>query len=152
VWLVTVAARTALKQRRGRAAQPHDSISGLAQIAVEAEPELALAKARYAPELDKALRTALDTLDPRQRVLLRLHYAEGWSIDRLGALYQVGRSTSARWIIAAREALHEATKTAMQRRLQLTTSEFESLVGLVQSQLEVSLIRLLEESDSAINR
>jgi RNA polymerase sigma-70 factor (ECF subfamily) len=145
-WLATVATRAALKSRRRKGDQGHESLTGLAEAFVEAAPELAIAKANYGPELDVALRQALESLEPRARVLLRLHHAKGWSIDRLGVLYKVGRSTAARWVSAARESLLAETKRVLVARLGLTPSELESLVAVLQSQLDVSLVRLLDRS------
>ena len=146
-WLTTVATRTALNLRRNKDDQPHESVSKLSDAVVAGEPELVFARARYGPELEAALGEALGRLDPRQLVLLRLHHAQGWSIDRLGGLYNVGRSTAARWVAAARDALLEETKKSMHARVRLTASELESLVGLLQSNLDTSLLRLLDEDE-----
>jgi RNA polymerase sigma-70 factor (ECF subfamily) len=147
-WLTTIATRTTLKLRRRRDDQGHESIAGLMQAVVGDEPELVLARARYGKEVENALRTALTTLDPRHAVLLRLHHVAGWSVDRLGETYRVGRSTAARWVVTAREALFTETKRILHERLPLTPSEVASVVALVQSQLNVSLLRLLERDDS----
>ena len=111
------------------------------------EPELALAKARYGPELEASLRAALAALEPRQIVLLRLHHAKGWSVDRLGGIYRVGRSTAARWVAAARDALLDGAKSHLRARLNLTPAELESLVVLLRSNVELSLVRLLEDEE-----
>jgi RNA polymerase sigma-70 factor (ECF subfamily) len=145
-WLATVAARGASKLRRRKGDQPHESLTGLAEVLAANEPELALARARHGPELAQSLRTALGSLEPRQAVLLRLHHAKGWSVDRLGALYRVGRSTAARWVAAARQTLVENAKRDLRDRLGLTASELESLVALLQSNLELSLVRLLDDA------
>jgi len=147
-WLATVATRAALKLHRRRDDQPHESIGGLVDAFVADEPELALAKARYAPELEASLRAALAALEPRQIVLLRLHHAKGLSIDRLGGIYRVGRSTAARWVAAARDALLDGAKGHLRARLNLTPTELESLVALLQSNVDVSLVRLLDGDET----
>jgi RNA polymerase sigma-70 factor (ECF subfamily) len=146
-WLATVAARAAIQLRRRRGDQAHESLTGLAEAMVGVEPELALAKARHGKELEESLRGALGRLDARQLVLLRLHHVKGWSVDRLGTLYRVGRSTAARWVAAAREAYVEAAKRDLRERLNLTPSELESLVALLQSNIELSLVRLLDSEE-----
>ncbi len=143
-WLATVASRATLKLHRRRDDQSHESLRGIADMFVADEPELALAKARFGPELADSLRLAVTALEPRQRVLLRLHHGQGWSVDRLGTLYRVGRSTAARWVAAARDALVDATKRDLRERLGLTATELESVVNLLRSNLEVSLVRLLD--------
>jgi RNA polymerase sigma-70 factor (ECF subfamily) len=147
-WLATVATRATIKLRRRIDDKGHESLEGLALAFVAEEPELALAKAHHGPELAASFRTALAKLDSRELVLLRLHHAEGWSVDRLGALYRVGRSTAARWVAAARDHLVEGAKRDLRERLTLTTSELESLVALLQSNMQLSLIRLLGTDES----
>ncbi len=144
-WLATVATRATLKLRRPRHEQAFESVSGLADALVAVEPELVLAKARYAPELAASLIAALEALPPRERILLRLHHARGWSVDRIGELYRVGRSTAARWVAAARDALLVGAKKDLRARLNLTPTELDSLVALLRSSIDVSLIRLLED-------
>lgn len=143
-WLAIVAARATLKLRRNMDDRPHESVSALSEAVVEDEPELALAKSRYGPELEAALRDALSRLDARQIVLLRLHHGKHWSVDRLAGVYGVGRSTAARWVAAARAALLEETKRLMHERLRLTSSELGSVLKILQGSLDVSLLRLLD--------
>jgi len=142
-WLATVATHAAFKMARRPAEQPHESVGGLT-YAIGDEPEIALAKARYRPELEAALRAALAGLDARQAVLLRLHHGQGWSIDRLGESYRVGRSTAARWVAAARDALLAETKRVLRERLGLTPSELQSIVMVLRSEIDASLVRLLD--------
>ncbi len=146
-WLTTVAMRAAHRLRRNLDDRPHESLSAVSAAVVDSEPELAFAKTRYAQELEGSLRDALARLEPRQVVLLRLHHAQGWSVDRLGAFYSIGRSTAARWVASARSALLAETKRLMKERVQLTSTELDSLVVLLQSNLEVSLLRLLDPKE-----
>src|SRR5262249_54652233 len=71
-WLATGSANATLRLHRRRDDQPHESLSALAEQVAKAEPELALAKARHGADLDVALRDALQGLDSRQRILLRV--------------------------------------------------------------------------------
>ncbi len=147
-WLATVATRAAFKLHRRIDDRGHESLDGLALAFVADEPDLVMAKAQHGPELAASLRAALVALDARELVLLRLHHAEGWSVDRLGALYRVARSTAARWVAAARDHLVETAKEDLRRRLDLTPSELESLVVLLQSNFQLSLLRLLGEGET----
>jgi len=145
-WLATVAARATLKLGRRKGDQRHASVSALVDVAGADDPDLALVRARYAPELALALGAAVTGLPARQRVLLRLHYADRWSLERLAALYDVSRATMARWLAAARGELSEKTKGLLRERLHATSSEVESLAAFLGADLEVSLARLLESS------
>ena len=53
------------------------------------------------------------------------------------------RATAARWIVSAREALVDETKRQLRGRLGVSGAELDSLLGLVRSQIHVSLNRLL---------
>jgi RNA polymerase sigma-70 factor (ECF subfamily) len=112
---------------------------------VAEEHEIALAKARHGPDLAAAFVASVAALDSRARVLLQLHHARGWSVDRIGAFYRVGRSTAARWVAAAREALLDGAKSRLTAQLHLTPTELESLVALLRSNVEISLIRILDD-------
>ena len=145
-WLATVAANTTLNQVKLRANQPYDSLGGVGAAVAGIEPELAMAKARYAGDLDVALREALAALDERRRVLLRLHHVKGWTVDRLATMYRVSRSGAGRLLVDAREALLEDTKRRLIARLKLTPSELGSMVVALRSNLQVSIVRMLDEN------
>ena len=140
-WLKTAALRVALNLRRGRASEPHDSIS--AALHSSEQPELALLRARHRADFESAIRTAITALPPRDRALLCLSIRDKASIDKLGALYLVSRATAARWLRAAREHLARETHAALRERLGMTAAEVESLAMLLRSDLDVSVVRLL---------
>jgi RNA polymerase sigma-70 factor (ECF subfamily) len=141
-WLMTLAARSAMDQRgaRGPAAAPssqHDPIDAAAS------PELDYLRTEYKAEFEEAVVVALARLSPRDRALLRLHLRENMSIDRLAVAYGVGRSTAARWLAAARSQLLENTRSEVRARLGATASEIRELGLILQSQIHVSIVRLL---------
>jgi RNA polymerase sigma-70 factor, ECF subfamily len=107
------------------------------------DPELGYLRDHYRAEVDAAMRAALDKLDEQPRAVLRYHLIDGWSIDRIGALYGVHRVTASRWIIAAREALGALIRTELAARLAIAVDEVDSIVRLVQSRIDVSLERVL---------
>jgi RNA polymerase sigma-70 factor (ECF subfamily) len=143
-WLTIIAKRAALSRRRRPDARPQESVLAVAEAAAYGDPELELVKIHYAPELHVSLRRGLSALDSRQRVLLRLHHIDGWTIERLAAVYGVARSTAANWLNAARVKLLEATRADLCARLRLEPAELESLMRALETGLmEVSLARLL---------
>jgi RNA polymerase sigma-70 factor (ECF subfamily) len=147
-WLRSIAVRTALKAV-ARARDGADGVLGddaLADIAATADdPQLAELRRVYADHFATALRDALATLSRRQRVLLRLHFLDGLSLDDLARMYSVHRSTAARWLQGAREALFDETRARVIRTLGAgeAESDFLGIVRLVQSQLDVSIADLL---------
>jgi len=146
-WLAVVASRTVIDLRRRVDARREDEGSGTRSLAaVDDQPELAYLKARHRREFSEAARAALAALSDRERSILRLNLVEGMSVDRLAALYKVGRSTAARWLAAARHSLHEQTRRELCARLRLSDSEYASLAALVRSDLELSVNGLLAGS------
>lgn len=146
-WLAATAVRIALNLRRNMADRPHDMFSSsiVRDVGGHRPPELAYVRARYKTEFEDAVRAALRALSPRDATLLRLHLEQRLGIDALGAMYGVGRSTAARWLQAARATLEESIKKELREKLGLTPSELESLAGELLSQLEVSVVAILNE-------
>ena len=90
---------------------------------------LELMRREHREAFQSALRIALATLDRNERSALRLSYLDNLSIDEIGRLFNVHRATAARWIARAQVRVRDKTRAVLQRRLQLTDSEAESLVG-----------------------
>ncbi len=129
------------RQRSGHVQADDGDLSML--MAPGDDPELAYLKNTYRAEFNASFSAALAALEPRQRNFLRLKYLDGLSIDQLGALYGVHRSTAARWVVGAQEALLQETRRLLTERLRLTRSQLDSVLRLISSQLDVSLSRLL---------
>jgi RNA polymerase sigma-70 factor len=63
----------------------------------------------------------------------------------MGPLFRVNQSTVSRWLKSARQAIYEETRRRLQERLNLSSQEFESLLAVIDSQLEVSFSQILKE-------
>ncbi|MGZ3440355.1 MAG: sigma factor-like helix-turn-helix DNA-binding protein, partial [Polyangia bacterium] len=111
-------------------------------------PELDYVKDRYRPQFKAAFQEALRGLDAEQRNVLRLHVVEGLNIDEIGALFKVHRSTVARWIAGARQQVLADARARLRAELGLSAGEFDSLAGVVRSQLDLSVAKILVKSDS----
>jgi RNA polymerase sigma-70 factor (ECF subfamily) len=107
------------------------------------DPALEELKAKYRAELADAFRTALGELPARERTLLRYQLMDGLTVDEIGAIFRVHRATAARWIAKIRDDLVTRTRALMAQALGVDTGEAASIVRLVQSQLDVSVIRHL---------
>ena len=147
-WVRTAARRTALSLRRNKDEQigGADDNHDLKRIPIPVDAELDYLKNRYQAEFKRAVEDAIATLDAEQLRVLRLHYHDELSIDRIGALLGVHRATAARWIRAVSDAVRDETRRLLHARLGLSSAELDSLAGLVQSQLHLSLGRLLPSS------
>jgi RNA polymerase sigma-70 factor (ECF subfamily) len=146
-WLSMAARRTALNLRRGEAAHARAGAAALAQAlpAPGEDPELDYLRTRYQTEFRDALKAAIAALTERERLLLRLHIVEGMTHDRIAPMYRVHQGTITRWIGGARESLAAAAERLLRERLSLSASEFHSLAKLVDTQMHLSLARLLQE-------
>jgi RNA polymerase sigma-70 factor, ECF subfamily len=129
--------------------QKNPSAPSLARVDMaidSADPELAFLQEQHKPLLQAALVESIAMLDEKQRVVLRLHYCAGFSAVRIGTMMGVNHATISRWIIAARMTLFTETRKRLRQQLQLSMTEFQSLVRLVQSQLDISVARVLAAS------
>jgi RNA polymerase sigma-70 factor (ECF subfamily) len=143
-WVRVVATREAarlLVRERREVAAGDDQLAGL--LAGSDNPELRYLKRLYSHEFRAAFRVAVESLSDRERMLLRQSVLDGLGIDELAAFYRVHRSTTARWIEAARAAVLAGTRRTLTERLQITTAELDSVMLLISSRLEVSLPALL---------
>ncbi len=143
-WIRVSATRIALKLRRGKANQSNDDEDALlAQRASGDDPELVHFKRVYSAAFKVSFEEALPKLTEKERLLLRQNVLDGLGIDELGALYGVHRSTVARWIDSARESLLAETKKRFMAKAKVDPKNLESVLRLVESQLDVSLRRVL---------
>ena len=110
------------------------------------DPMLSQLKAEYRAEFATALKEAIDSLDAEDRMLLRQSIVEELPIDTIGAAFGVHRATAARWLQRARAALVAATRDCLAKRLSLPVDEIDSVIRMVQSRLDASMVRYLKES------
>jgi RNA polymerase sigma-70 factor (ECF subfamily) len=139
---VRVAAiRTALNSKRGPSSEPRRDESDL--VAGDGDVELDYLKSRYREAFQAAFEAAMASLAPAERTLLRLHFVDGLALEQIAVAEQVSRATAGRRLQELRARLAAGTRAELQRRLNVDGRELESLVGLLQSQLAVSLSRIL---------
>lgn len=147
-WVRVIATRELLRMRkRGRREIPLEEHL-LNELEVEGDPEIDRLKQLYRTQVADALREAIERLDVRDRLLLRYQICDGMSIDAVGAIYQVHRATAARWLSKARSSLVELTKERLAILLSVDPGDTDSILRLVQSQLDVSLERRLRDDPS----
>lgn len=138
-----IAARALVKRMRldRREVELEDEMIDVLTPAID--PEVAFLREQYRSDVDTVFRAAISTLPDRSRAVLRYHLLDGWSIDEIGALYHVHRSTAARWVTSARDELGAKIRTALSERLAIPESQVDSIVALVTSRIEISLDKLL---------
>jgi RNA polymerase sigma-70 factor (ECF subfamily) len=104
-------------------------------------PDSALVKARSQAVLKKALVAALLSLDEEDRKLLAMHHLDGIPHGEIGKAVGTPRSTVAWRLEKARQRVLEATRRQL-RDSGLQPKEIDSLFGVLQSQVDISLSAL----------
>jgi RNA polymerase sigma-70 factor (ECF subfamily) len=143
-WLqVTLGREAARLAQRGQREATTDPVELVDLPAAHDDPELEHLKRRYGDDFRASFQEALAGLGERTVQILRWSYVEGLSIDEIGVLLRVHRSSAHRYLAAARQQLVDATRDAMQARLRINTGELKSVLRVIESQVHVSVIRLL---------
>jgi RNA polymerase sigma-70 factor (ECF subfamily) len=148
-WVRIVATRMALTAAtRGSREVPVEMATLAHLVGGSDDPEVAYLKRMYTGEFRAAFEAAFATISPRDRNLLRYAFVEGLTIDGIGALYKVHRATAARWIVKAHGELGAKVKEGLLARLGVDAAEYESILRLLQSQIDLTLERFLEAESS----
>jgi RNA polymerase sigma-70 factor len=135
-----VAVRTASSLRRRE--RDHESLDPPEPRPPES-PEDAAIRARYGDAFERSFRAAFRALPPEDRVILRLHFAEGLNLDGLAVALGFSRATAGRRIQTARARLRDETMRLLEDCLQAPRPEIEGVLALLRSRLEVSLSALV---------
>jgi len=137
-WLRMVAARLAVDLRKKQRGEVPSSDAESLAVPI-ADLELQYLKERYRAEFEAAIQSAFRELPARERALLRLHSVDGVAPSSIATMYQVSPRTVQRWIAAAHAAIKARVRHALATKFALTEAELDSLLGLVISQLSVTL-------------
>lgn len=140
-WLRVIAIRTGVHLRRAHLQQPQ-SMGERDPSSISADPELDLVKRQYREEFSQALTSVLGGLETKERNIIRMHFLDGMTAIQIGALHRVSARTVQRWIAEARATIVAKVTEALKLRLDLSQVDLEGLLGLVESQLAVSLFTL----------
>lgn len=147
-WVRIIAVRAGLQLMRGEKRLRQRTASLPDGLAEAFDHELGYLRARYKRELEGAMEHALESLTPRERTVLKLHVLEGVSLSRIGALHGVDKSTVSRWLAHARARVAAEVRRHLSATLELPDGELESLLGLFESNLDLSISRLFPREAS----
>lgn len=139
-WARVVALRMGLENRSGA----YEPLVAIAEPA-GGDPEIAYLRRHYGEAFRAAVQDALAVLSERERLVLGLYLGEQASLEDIGRVYAVNKSTVSRWMAQARSRLQDEVKRLLHGRLGVRDAEVDSLYRLVQSDLHVSLARLLRQ-------
>jgi RNA polymerase sigma-70 factor (ECF subfamily) len=141
-WLRVVATRLLVdagRKRSGNEAAHFDEGAAEVLFADGVDPELDYLKRQYR----STFATAFTSLSAEDRNLLRQHLVEQLSVDALAVAHGVHRATAARRVQSAKATLLMETRRRLMAGLRLSRDELESVMRMIESQLHVSVLRLL---------
>jgi RNA polymerase sigma-70 factor (ECF subfamily) len=143
-WIAVSAQRVAFMMVRHEGAEERarEGMAARDDMAA-ADPELAAIKQRYREPFQRAVEAAIAALEPRDKMIYRMHLVEGLSMEQIGRAYQVHQTTISRWLADARERVMEGAKQRLRLELELPPADFDSLMRLLLSQLELNLSQAL---------
>jgi RNA polymerase sigma-70 factor (ECF subfamily) len=143
-WLRVAAVREAhsLRRRAKRTVDPDD----VALRASASDPEMALLRRRSAKALESAFAEVITALPADDRTLLRMHFIDGLTIDEVGKAFRVSRASAGRLLLRARERILRRVERALREELGPGAPGPRSLLALVGSQIDVSIVRYFKQS------
>jgi RNA polymerase sigma-70 factor (ECF subfamily) len=141
-WVRVIVVRTVIDLAREAGAHKRMQPTELFSREVR-DPELVYLKQHYRREFGAAFHAALGGLTARQRNLLRQQLLHELTLDEIGALYRVHRAKVVRWLAQARDELTTRTLQELRERIKVSAEELQSIFRLIQSELDVSLVRVL---------
>jgi RNA polymerase sigma-70 factor (ECF subfamily) len=144
-WLYTAAAHHGLNYLEGRRHDPPLSDEILTRVGSTGSPELDYIKTTYRAQFREAFHAALSALARDDRTLLAHYYIDGLSMEELSALRGIHRVTIGRRLTRAREAVFAGTIATLRTRLDVDSRELDSILRLINSQLDFSIGALLHE-------
>lgn len=142
-WLRATAVREALALNRRASRDTDDFEAALEARTPWADHEISLFKQMYREPVSRAFAAACSQIGREDRALLRLHYVEGVTTANLANMYGISRATLIRRLAAARESLLERVKSALKDSARIADRDFDSILRLVQSQIDLRLSLVL---------
>jgi len=135
-WVRVAASRCAIDLQRKTPVRETDPID---QLLAGPDPEIDFVKLHDREALREVLREALRALPSEARLLLRLHYLESLSLERMATLKRVHAATIKRHLAEARDDALQLVRKLLRERMRLTDAEGSSLLRLLESRLDLSL-------------
>jgi RNA polymerase sigma-70 factor, ECF subfamily len=141
-WVRVMAVHEAMGM--ARAARRHVELEDetLNDEVVGPNPELDHFKRLYGREFQAAFTGALGTLSEKERLLLKQQFLDGLGVNEIARLHRVHRATASRWLERARAAVLSRTRIHLMQSLGLPAAEFESIMRLIRSDLDMTLRHL----------
>jgi RNA polymerase sigma-70 factor (ECF subfamily) len=146
-WLRAAAKRTLLDVVRARRAQRQAEREVPVEVSYH-EPDLvgAIGQLRYAPTFLDGLRQAIGQLEEPDRLLLKRAILEGSTIDVLGDIYAIHRSTASRRLRRIRQDIALGVRRQLKTQHRLADGDVDELARDLGGWLESGLRVILESA------
>jgi RNA polymerase sigma-70 factor, ECF subfamily len=145
-WLRVVATREALMTlRKVGDVAVDDNVLQAIQNREAANLDNNYVAKRYAKEFRVAFASAIQSLDPKDRTLLRQYYVDALKLEEMATMYRTSKSTMSRRMDAVRESLGKRVVVAFRELVPANAAEMQSIIRGLQSQISLSLSRLTNE-------
>lgn len=145
-WVRVVATRFALdiaRLKKNGVERPVEESHFAAMPAASDSPDIAFFRRHYKEQVKVAIEDAARSLAAEERNALREHYVRGLTVDQIAEVHGIHRATAARRVQRAREVLVDAVKKILADRHGLEGRDLASVMGLVRSQLQITMDRVL---------
>lgn len=146
-WVRAAAVRTALNLLR--ATWREDLVGDddpSPAVATAMSPERELRHAAYGEAITNALRDATRSLDAEDRLLLQMHFADGFSADQIGRTLGINRVTAHRRLVRAYRQIERGAIAFLRQRLGVSPEDLDSVLSITRSRLEISVRALLADA------
>lgn len=143
-WVRIAAQRMLIDEYRRRDPTVTEGADGLIELAraADVDPEIGVLQASFREDFQRAFEGAFAALSGRERTLLRYRYLDGLEVNQIASISGRHRVSVYRAILKARERLLEHLRGDLAQRLHVGSSEAESVMRLMKSQLDVRLSQL----------
>jgi RNA polymerase sigma-70 factor, ECF subfamily len=140
-WVASVAGREALGTLRRK--KPIDTLGDDDLLDSSDDPQLTALKTQHGSDFKRAFQAAVAELPARDRAVLRAMIVDDRTINEIAAVYGIHRVTASRWVSEIRHALLKGTRSRLRAQLSLDDSNLDSAMRMIDSNLDLSLYRLL---------
>jgi RNA polymerase sigma-70 factor (ECF subfamily) len=144
-WVSVAAVRIAVSSARAASAELRLRRKAESEAA-GVDAELLFMKAELRQEFKAAVESALERLEDRTRLVLRLYLVSGMSLSAIGNSFGVTQQAVSKWLATARANILSDVQRTFEQQLKVHRDELTSMVPLIASCLDVSISRILHRA------
>jgi len=142
-WVRTCAVRLGLNlcSHANSLSRDVDAVDAL--VGESVGPEISALRNRYGAAFKAGLERSLQSLESREKTILRMYFVDNLNIEAIGRIYRVHRATVARWLVGIRKRVLLNLWDELQAELPATISECQSILSAVKQDLDINWMGVL---------